>query len=182
MNNVVNRLLYFAILGGLLVFVSGIFFQLDQEQFGAIFNLTGTLFTLLGLVGLYLLQAKETGVFGFISFFLFFVALALVVGVEWMATFVMPVIENIAPEMLESEPPSPIREGYMITFMLLSISAVLFGILSVIKGVLARIPSLILAVAAIIDLLPIGIPLSLFLFGLSFAWLGFEGLKKEVEN
>jgi hypothetical protein len=65
---------------------------------------------LIGLVGLYLLQAKETGVVGFISFLVLFIALALVAGAEWMTSFVIPVIENVKPELLEAAPPSPYQK------------------------------------------------------------------------
>jgi hypothetical protein len=178
MNRVVKQLVFFAILGGLLTFVGALFFQFEQNQIGGFFNLAGVIFILLGLVGLYLLQAKETGVFGFISFLVLFIALALVAGAEWMTSFVIPVIENVKPELLEAAPPSPLMEGFMITFISLSVGAVLFGLLVAIKGILPRLAGVLVLLGGVADLFPLNMPISIYLFGLGFIWLGWAGLKK----
>ena len=67
------------------------------------FHLLGATFSLLGIVGLYLLQADKMGRLGFWSFVLSFVGTAWFVGTGLITAFIWPMMAAVAPEVVAAE-------------------------------------------------------------------------------
>ena len=66
--------------------------------------LLATVLVLFGLFGLYTSQSEAAGVMGLVGFLLAFLGTALLAGLSWAQTFVVPFIATQSPALLETEP------------------------------------------------------------------------------
>jgi hypothetical protein len=130
---------------------------------------------LFGLVGLNLRQSEAGGVLGQVGFLVAFVGTALVVGATWALFFVVPALAVEAPQFLDAEEGAGSAEtGFFVSFGLLSVGWVLFGVAALRSRVYPRWGAIVLIIAALIQFLPF--PGTGLVFGVAVALLGFLSL------
>lgn len=131
--------------------------------------------TSLGLVGLYTRQAEQAGTLGLISFLVAFIGTVMLAGVQWSAAFIGPWLAGVAPELLDSEPSAVLIAGIMLSFVLLALGWLLFGLASLRARVLPRGAAVLLMVGAALMfvLLLLELPGSTLVFGVALAWMGY---------
>lgn len=151
----------------------------------ALFLIGGPL-VLLGLVGLYARRPEAMGVLGLTAFLGTFFGGVLAQGAIWSESFVQPVIAIGAPELLESEPPGVVMFGILLSFALVNLGWILFGVAVLRARVYPRPAALLLIVGSLgglLSLLAVGGPPSgvlsylgtafdILFFG-AIAWMGF---------
>ena len=129
--------------------------------------LLGTVLLLLGLVGLYSSQSEPAGFLGLLGFLVAFLGTALVSGALWFELFITPSLAVEAPELAEAELG---LAGFAITFLLVVVGWVLFGVATLRARVYPRLAAALLIVGAVTSLVPI--PLSGVVLSVAVAWLG----------
>lgn len=144
-----------------------------MQAFSSYVDLISMLLLVLGIVGLYLYQAKEFGTIGFIIFLLTFFGAIMWAGHSWVNAFVAPILEKTAPEIIV-EPPTLLITGVALSLYPFFLGLLLFGLWTAIKGVLPRAPAVLLIVVPILDFIPYGYYLSQPLAGVAILWLGFS--------
>ncbi len=118
----------------------------------------GTLLTLAGLVGMYAWQAGTIGRMGTAGFVLAFTGTALILGIIFYDSYVVPVLAASAPALLDSggalaTAPALLAAGSL-GFVLVALGYLLFGIGAARAGALPRAASLLLVVGG--PLFPVG--------------------------
>lgn len=171
-----------AVVGGVLYILAELldiynFLLSGEEEFSAVaatasyavetwLFLLGHVLVLFGLFGLYVRQSEATEPLLRVGFLVAFLGTALVVGASWADTFVVPILADAAPELLDAGPPL----GYVLSFGIFAIGWVLFGVAALRARVYPRWAALLLIVGAVLSLLPL--PLSVAPFGVAVAWMG----------
>jgi hypothetical protein len=99
----------------------------------------------------------------------------MVAGIEWSATFIGPWLAEAAPEVLDSEPLGMLAIGFILSFVLLALGWLLFGLTSLQARVLPRGAAVLLMVGAvsIFVILFLELPGSTVVFGAALAWMGY---------
>jgi hypothetical protein len=133
--------------------------------------LLGAVLLLGGLVGLYAYQSESAGPLGFAGFAVAFLGTALMIGASWSSVFVEPYIAGVAPELLEEEPGGLLNLGFTLSFGLVSLGWLLFGVASLRARVYPRSASILLIIGAALTFVPL--PFTAIVFAVSVAWLGF---------
>jgi hypothetical protein len=130
---------------------------------------------ILGLVGLYARQAEQVGSLGLIAFLVALTGTVMVFGVQWTSAFVGPWLAQVAPELLDAEPAGLLGAGFILSFVLLALGWLLFGLVSLQATVLPRGAAVLLMVGAVLlfVLLLLDVPGSSVVFGASLAWMGY---------
>ncbi len=156
------------------------------------FYLTSALFlvggplVLLGLVGLYARRPEAMGALGLIAFLGAFFGGVLAQGAIWAQSFFTPAIAIGAPELLEAEPPGVVIFGALLSFTLVNLGWILFGVAVLRSGIYPRVAALLLIAGAVgallVNILSGGNPSRILLyvgtasdvlfFG-AIAWMGF---------
>jgi uncharacterized membrane protein (DUF485 family) len=133
--------------------------------------LLGVALLLVGLVGLYIRLAEATGgLLGLVGFLLALVGTGMVMGVVWDQTFTVPALAQVAPTLLESDPPALVNFGFIISFVLFGLGWLLFGVEAYRARVYPRIAVILLMVGAVLTILPL--PFVGLVFAVGVAWLG----------
>ena len=130
--------------------------------------LLGTMLLLLGLVGLYASQSKAAGALGLVGFLVAYLGTALVSGALWFELFITPSLAAEAPELAEAELG---LVGFILSFLLVIIGWVLFGVATLRARIYPRWAAVLLIVGAVVSFVPI--PLSGIVLSVAVAWLGF---------
>lgn len=130
---------------------------------------------ILGLVGLYVRQAEQTGTLGIIAFLVAFSGTMLVFGLQWSAAFMGSWLAGVAPDLLDAEPAGLLAAGFMISFLLLALGWLLFGLASLQARVFPRNAGVLLVIGAVLlfVLLMLDAPGSTVVFGAALAWMGY---------
>jgi hypothetical protein len=137
-------------------------------------TLLGTVLLLVGLIGLYVGQLETAGLFGLVSFLVTFLGNVLVAGAVWEATFVVPWLAWEAPDLLDVGPTGWLALGFISSYTLAGLGAILFGMATIRAGVFPTVPAVLL----IIGVVPVAVwnfvplPLPDMLLGVAVAWLG----------
>ena len=129
--------------------------------------LLGTVLLLLSLVGLYSSQSEPAGFLGLLGFLVAFLGTALVSGALWFELFITPSLAVEAPELAEAELG---LAGFAISFLLVVVGWVLFGVATLRARVYPRLAAALLIVGAVASLVPV--PLSGVVLSVAVAWLG----------
>lgn len=133
--------------------------------------LLGVALLLVGLVGLYIRLAEATGgLLGLVGFLLALVGTGMVMGVLWDQTFTVPALAQVAPTLLESDPPALVNFGFIFSFVLFGLGWLLFGVEAYRARVYPRIAVILLMVGAVLTILPL--PFVGLVFAVGLAWLG----------
>ncbi len=130
--------------------------------------LLGAVLLLLGLVGLYASQSEAAGVLGFVGFLVAFLGTALVSGALWFELFITPSLAAEAPELAEAELG---LAGFILSFLLVIIGWLLFGVATLRARVYPRPAAVLLIAGAVLSFAPI--PLAGIVLSVAVAWLGF---------
>jgi uncharacterized membrane protein (UPF0136 family) len=118
------------------------------------------------LFGLYARQSEAAGHLGLVGFLVAFLGTALVAGVSWGDVFVVPILADAAPEVLDAGPPL----GIILSFGVFTVGWVLFGLATLRARVYPRVAAVLLMVGAVLAFFPLS--LSTVVFGAAVAWLG----------
>ncbi|MFY0544083.1 hypothetical protein [Brevibacillus sp. H7] len=170
-----------SIIAGILFLSMSVWSSISLEEIGSYADLIGMAFLLLGLVGIYLRQMNAVGVIGFLIFIFTFIGAVLWAGHSWVNAFVIPVLEEFSPQILNN-PPEQIMTGVAISLYPFFIGIMLFGIVTAWKAILPRWGALLLAVVPILDFIPYGSYVSQPLAGIGFIWLGYSLWKGSYEE
>lgn len=171
----------FSMIGGLLFLILPVFYEVFPGV-GASLDLIGMVFLLFGIIGIYLFQINAVGVFGFITFIFALVGTALWTAYKWAAVFVVPVLEEHAPELLQDPPPELLSIGLSISLYTFFIGWFLFSLVTAWKAELPRWGAILLVLATIVDFIPYGYYASQPLAGIGFLWLGYTIWKKKSQE
>lgn len=162
----------FSIVGGFLISLAQLWLQFDSQSFiAAYFHLVGLVSIAIGLIGLYLIQYKSIGGFGFFSFALLSISLHLWIGYHWFQTFVYLDLLKSFPDMIDTVSSSMIYGKNLALYSLLS-SILIFSGISLWKGILSRWSTALLFLAPFTILIPYGSISAYSLAGVSFIWSG----------
>ncbi len=129
----------------------------------------------LGLVGLYLRQARQAGALGLIGFVVAFLGGMMAAGSTWSETFFGAWLAQAAPELLDADPAGAVIAGVLMSYLLFALGWLLFGLASLRAAVLARGASILLMVGALWFVAGgLGeLPFAGVLYGAAMAWMGF---------
>lgn len=147
------------------------------------------LFFLIGIAGLYFRQMSRAGWLGLVAFVLFNASWWLQTGYVFTELLVLPSLAGVSPELVDSflsivnQHPPTLDIGqfgtvYNVLGLLYLVGGILFGVATLRAGVFPRVPSLLLAVAAIVTPAAALLPHDLQRYaavpmGIAFIWLGF---------
>jgi hypothetical protein len=106
-------------------------------------------------------------VLGLVSFAVAFLGTSLVLGVVWAQLFMALFLAVQAPRVLDTEPTGAL--GFTLTFALLAVGWLLFGVAALRARVYPRSAAIVLMVGAVVNFLP----LSGIILDVAIAWLGF---------
>ncbi|WP_053365879.1 hypothetical protein [Bacillus sp. FJAT-27245] len=169
------------IIAGVLTISLSVWYNISMEAFGSYVDLIGMLFLLLALIGIYLVNAIGFGKTGFGIFLLTFFGAAMWTGHSWVNAFVVPVLEENAPAVLEEVPPL-LMTGVSLSLYPFFIGLLLFGVLLALKGVLPKWAGIILALVPILDFVPYGSYVAQPLAGVAILWLGWVIWKEQYNK
>jgi hypothetical protein len=130
---------------------------------------------ILGLVGLYVLQAEPAGRLGLIAFLVALTGTVMLAGADWSAAFFGPWVAEAAPQLLVAEPGGTMAAGIALTLVLFALGWFLFGLASLRAAVLPRGSALLLLVGALLALVLafVELPLEAVVLGAAAAWMGY---------
>lgn len=148
-------------------------------------HLIGASFALLGLVGLYAIQAEQLGRVGLAAFVLAFVGTAFFVGTGLITAFVWPMLAAVAPMAVDMggagfRPPALV--AFSLTAVLLVAGYLAFGAVSWRAGRLPRGPLLLWTAGGVVGMVPpeplgplpwAGLVLAGVIYGVGAAGLGW---------
>jgi hypothetical protein len=149
------------------------------------------LIAFLGFVGLYARQAERVGVLGLIGFVMSFFGFVSFFAVEWERTFILPILAQIIPTLLDHPDPNQANLSQIQTFdaaqtigfLLLFGGWLLFGVATLRASVLPRGAAVLLMLGAVLAAFwavdPFGGVFELTGAGVSFgyaafAWMGYR--------
>lgn len=188
----------FAILAGLLYIVIQLIHPPDElssvssNRWIVVASLTMgmSLFSLIGVLGMYLRQVRETGWLGLIGFIVFSLFWVMSFAFSFMEAFVLPLLATDAPEVVEgitgifAGGVSGVNLGFLsilapIAGGMYLLGGLLFGIAIFRADILPRIAAALLAFGAVVTLAAAIIPhpfdrILAFPMGLALMWLGYR--------
>ena len=176
-------------IGGLMIVLSQIWFYIDPVSFIATyFDHMGWFFITLGIIGLYLVQYRESGGLGFISFLLLSIGMFHWLGYKWFLTYAAPDLRKIVPELLDSGLQS-VLYGIELSNYILQVGFFLFAVISLFKGILSRWGLSLLLIGSALafntqmeaDVLYSPL-IPQVMIGLAFVWIGFSMFTGDQEN
>jgi hypothetical protein len=162
-------------LSGVFLVVGSVFNNLIKTGSGGKFNFFAALFGLFGVMGLYLYQLEQAGIFGLIAFVLVFIGLVLIASIDYNSIILLPQhsVEEVA-KLIEGT-------GMMIlmisgiTFL---VGELLFGISIILAGVFSWIAAVLWMIGYLPT--PLGnvypkiVLLGSILSAIGIAWLSLE--------
>jgi hypothetical protein len=128
----------------------------------------------IGLVGLYLHQEERFGVFGAVAFVIALLGTIAAAGGQWTYVFVVPHFAPVVPEMI-NESTGSVLTGFVLSYAILALGWVLFGLATLRARVFPRWASLLVIAGAAIALLPL--PSRTLLLAIAVAILGVRVLQ-----
>jgi len=138
---------------------------------GGVLALLGAIALLIGLVAVYLHQHDRLGGLGNVGVFVALAGAAMSVGGVWTQVFVTPFLIAEAPELLEQSP-GPVLAGYVLSYTLLGVGALLFSIATLRARAFPRWTCVLAIVGAVVCLAPL--PSRYFLFAIAVsAWSAY---------
>ena len=143
-----------------------------------IFMMISTTLGLFGLVALYARQAPNAGKLGFASFVMAAIGTIMHFGHQWSSAFVVPVLAGGAPDFLEAilaDTTTVLTAGVLLTWFLLALGWLLFGIASLRARVVPPGSAWVVMLGAILSLLLSLSDVSLdgLVLYIGLAWMGF---------
>ncbi|MGD2177413.1 MAG: hypothetical protein PVG71_06270 [Anaerolineae bacterium] len=129
----------------------------------------------LGLLGLYLRQARKAGAPGLIAFLAAFIGGMMATGATWSEAFFGTWLAEAAPELLDAEPAGIVVAGALLSYLLFALGWFLFGLVSLRTGVLPRGAAILLMIGAVLFALlgAMELPLANAFLGSAVTWMGY---------
>ncbi len=129
----------------------------------------------LGLVGLYLCQARQAGRLGLVAFVVTFLGGMMAAGSTWSEAFFGPWLAQAAPELLDADPTGAVIAGVLVSYVLFALGWFLFGLASLRAGVLPRGAAILLMIGALLFVVVsvMELPFTGVLYGAAVAWMGY---------
>ena len=140
-----------ALLSGACIIIGKLLALLPDPQAGEVFDFLSPLFALFVVVGIYLRQREESGLFGGVAFIVMFIGLALVASLDYFGAFIRLQLPEVAVEQLME---GPSGTAVVVSALIFLLGEILFGISVIRAGVFSKIA----AVLFMIGLFPV--PLS----------------------
>ena len=125
---------------------------------------------LVGLVALYVRQAKMFGALGLIGFLLALLGTTLAAGALWSQVFVVPRLAEVVPAVVNQAAGS-VLAGFLLSFLLFGVGWLVFGVATLRTRVFPRWAVILLMVGAVISILPL--PSRALIVEIAAAYLGF---------
>src|SRR4051794_6410378 len=172
-----------------MIVLSQIWFYIDPVSFIATyFDHMGWFFITLGIIGLYLVQYRESGGLGFISFLILSIGMFHWLGYKWFLTYVAPDLRKNVPELLDTGLQS-VLYGVELSNYILQVGFFLFAVISLFKGILSRWGLSLLLIGSALafnaqmeaDVLYSPL-IPQVMIGLAFVWIGFSMFTRDQEN
>ena len=181
LNKVIRLLAIFSIIGGffraLMCPLALVWGMNSPQELTA--GVLGTLFMGLGIFGLYLSAHKEFGKLGFTAFILYAFGSFILMGM----VFTSLVFAVYDPKVLQMDmPPLPILIASPLMMLSVMLSMILLGIAVLKTKVFSKVPAILIALAPILNFIPVVGDYSVLAWGIPFMWFGVEVLKKSREN
>src|SRR5215217_5152461 len=113
-------------------------------------RLLSTILLVWALLGIYGRQSRAAGTLGLWAFIVAFLGTALLAGNTWAEVFVWPTLAQVAPNMLSeqaTEASSYLVSGMSLSFPLLGLGMILFGVATFWAGVYPRWAAVLLIVS-----------------------------------
>ena len=123
----------------------------------------------IALVGLFLYQEARLGPRGVVAFVIALVGTMLAAGAQWTYVFVVPYFSDSVPELID-ESSGVVLVGFVLSYALLALGWVSFGIATLKAGVLPRRGAIAMIAGAAISFLPL--PSRTLVLTLAVAYLG----------
>ena len=164
------------ILSGIAIIIGKLLIPLPNRQIGEIVDFFSPFLALLFLVGLYLGQRKESGVFGGIAFIVLFLGLATVVSLDYFAAFIAPYLPNGMVDQILEGPTGLVMAISGLTFL---IGEILFGISVIRAGIYSKIAAILFLIGMFT--IPLGsifpeivVVIGSIIAGVALIWWGIE--------
>jgi hypothetical protein len=152
-------------------------------------NIVGLIATMLlavGFLGLYLKQAKETGLLGFIGFLLAFFGSLLFMCIQYIETVLWPIFTEHAQSLLEHEgamfTDMVFKVFYLIMGFSLALGFIILGIATLRAKILSRWGALLMMIGGVVFSLVISLiivrTIGIVLLAAGLVWLGW-GIGKD---
>jgi hypothetical protein len=175
-----------AILGGLLLLTGDLlglvvgqsgdtYTDTPIEKVMAVLFLVGKVLILISLVGLYLRQAKYAGRLGLVAFLIALAGTALMIASDWSEVFIAPILQEVAPDLVETNTPTLLITGFVINYFTETLGWLLFGIATFRARVLPRPAAILLAAGTLIPFS--GLSWSFVFWSAAIIWLGVAVLR-----
>ena len=123
----------------------------------------------IALVGLFRYQEERLGTMGVFAFLVALAGTFLSAGAQWTYVFVVPYFAEPAPELI-NESSGPVLAGFLLSYALLAIGWVLFGVATKRAGLLPNKGAVAMIVGAAIAFFPL--PSRTLVLALAVAYLG----------
>jgi hypothetical protein len=164
------------VLSGACIIIGKLLIPLPNRQIGEVFDFFSPFLALLFLVGLYLGQREESGVFGGIAFIILFFGLAAVVSLDYFGAFIGPYLPNGMVDQILEGPTSTV---FIISGLTFIIGEIIFRISVIRAGIYSRLA----AILFIIGMFPIplagvfpesAVVIGSIIAGIGLVWWGIE--------
>lgn len=123
----------------------------------------------IALVGLFLYQEPHLGRFGVGAFVIALAGTILAAGASWTYVFVVPYFSEAVPELI-NESSGTVLAGFVVSYAVLAVGWVLFGIATLQVGMFPRRAAIVLIAGGVISFLPL--PSRTLVLSLAVAYLG----------
>jgi hypothetical protein len=141
----------------------------------ATFALGAAVLLAVGLVGLYLHQEARLGAFGAAGFALALAGTVLAAGGQWTYVFVVPHFAGVTPELV-NESTGSVLAGFVLSYAVLALGWVLFGLATLRAAVFPRWAALLMVAGAAIAFLPL--PSRTLVLAIAVGLLGVRLLRR----
>jgi hypothetical protein len=128
----------------------------------------------IGLVGLYLRQEEQFGVFGAVGFAIALLGTIAAAGGQWTYVFVVPHFAPAVPEMI-NESTGSVLAGFVLSYAVLALGWILFGLATLRAGIFPKWASFLVVAGAAIAFLPL--PSRTLVLAVAVAILGLRLLR-----
>jgi hypothetical protein len=153
------------------------FFHATQSvRFGL--ALLATYFLLLALTGLYWVQAKVVGGLGLAGYLIAFLGTMMVAGDWWYETFVVPLLLDRVPEILEEPQPGLVLFGAFVTSAAFAVGWLIFGLSSYRAGIFPRGASILMMLGGVAGAVTLVVGSQIAL-ALAVGWIGLSLIRPD---
>ena len=135
----------------------------------AVASLLAVLFLALGLIGLFLYQQATFGSAGVGGFVVALLGTMLAAGAAWTYVFVLPHFARVDPTLVNVGS-GGVLAGFLISYGVMALGWIVFGIATATAGVFGRRVGVLLAIGGLIAFLPL--PSRSLVLSLTVAFLG----------